>query len=223
MRPGGSGKETVVHMGQSRSPGPRALHLRAAVAVLVLLVMLTTAGCTAQKPGSVPTADDPTQGVAAAPGMELLLPGIATGGALPRSSGAISMDGGKNTSPSLMWSGPVPAGTSSWALAMVDTTPPGRGFAHWLVLDIPASANIIPPGASGKDHMPKGSAELRNDAGTYGYAGPSPPSGTHTYVFVLYAMPDTKSGLGRGSSKDLFFKTVATALGQQTLRATYTK
>ena len=133
------------------------------------------------------------------------------------------MDGGKNLSPSLMWSGPVPSGTRSWALAMVDTTPPGRGYAHWLVLDMSTSANAIPTGASGKSSMPAGSAELRNDGGSYGYSGPAPPSGAHTYEFVLYAMPVAKTGLGRGASKDLFFKTVATALGQQTLRATYAR
>ena len=201
---------------------PRRRGLRAAApATLVLLGLLTATACTPPQPVTAPTADAPTRGVTAAPSLQLFAPGVSAGGALPRASGGVAVTGGKNVSPALMWSGPEPAGTRSWALAMVDTTPPGLGYAHWLVLDIPTSANVIPAGASGNDAMPPGSAELRNDSSTYGYAGPRPPSGTHTYEFVLYAMPVVKTGLGRGASKALFFKTVASALGQQTLRVTY--
>ena len=199
---------------------PSALVLAAAAAALAL-ALVAAGGCSSSHTSSAPTAEAPTQGVAAAPGMQLIVPGVASGGALPRVSGGVPMDGGKNVSPSLMWSGPTPTGTRSWALAMVDTTPPGRGYAHWLVLDIPTSANVLPADASGTTHMPHGSAELRNDGGSYGYAGPQPPSGTHTYEFVIYAMPVATTGLGRGASKDLFFKTVTSALGQETFLATY--
>ena len=192
-----------------------------AVLALLLAAAAALSGCSLPGSATRPTADDPVHGLPPAPGLVFVAPGVPPDGALPVESGGTSMDGGKDVSPALAWSGPVPVGTRSWALAMVDTTPPGRGYAHWLVLDIPASASSIPTGATGRDAMPRGSAELRNDAGGYGYAGPQPPAGTHTYEFVLYAMPAASTGLGRGASKDIFFQTVATALAQQTLRATY--
>jgi Raf kinase inhibitor-like YbhB/YbcL family protein len=201
---------------------PSAWIPRRRVAIALLLAAATIlGGCSASTPATRPTADDPVHGLPPATGLLFVAPGVSIDGALPRESGGTSMDGGRDVSPALSWSGPVPTGTRSWALAMVDTTPPGRGYAHWLVLDIPVSASSIPTGATGRDLMPRGSAELRNDAGGYGYSGPQPPAGTHSYEFVLYAMPTASTGLGIGASKDIFFQTVATALGQQTLRATY--
>jgi Raf kinase inhibitor-like YbhB/YbcL family protein len=196
-----------------------------------LILGLTLSGCASGqqpalpelKPGSPPTAAQPTGRIPASPGLSLSSAEFAAGASMPRSMGGPAIEGGKNRSPSLLWTGPLPPGTRSFALAMVDTTPPGLGFAHWLVLDIPVSARVIPPGASGRDTMPTGSAELRNDSGSYGYLGPQPPSGTHTYVFVLYAMPMEATGLGRGSSKQLFFQKVASSLGQTTLRGTFTR
>ena len=213
------------HAAGSKRPGVQRVStgLRFFLTALVLLALASATGCSSTPAATGPSADAPTRGVPADPSLRFLAPGVSADGALPRICGGTSVDGGKDISPALSWSGPAPAGTRSWALAMVDTTPPGRGYAHWLVLDVPVSASAIPTGATGRDLMPRGSAELRNDSGAYGYAGPQPPSGTHTYEFVLYAMPVAKTGLGRGASKDLFFKTTATALGQQTLRATYAR
>lgn len=157
------------------------------------------------------------------PAVTLTSPDFTAGGAIPKVSAGLAVEGGKDVSPALVWKGDPPPGTRSWALAMVDTTAPGAGYAHWLVLDIPAGIRSIPLHASGTDAMPSGSAELRNDSGSYGYLGPQPPAGTHTYVFVLYAMPLEKTGLGRGSSKQLFFGKVASALGATTLTGTFTR
>jgi Raf kinase inhibitor-like YbhB/YbcL family protein len=201
-------------------------------AVLVALVLgLALGGCaTSPQPtppgtrtGSRPSSTQPTAGIPAISGLTLSSAQFAAGAAMPRPVGGTAIEGGKNQSPSLLWPGAIPAGTKSFALAMVDTTPPGLGFVHWLVLDIPLSARVMPPGASGRDSMPPGSAELRNDSGSYGYVGPQPPNGTHTYRFVLYAMPVAASGLGRGSSKQLFFGKVASALGQTTLEGTFAR
>ena len=219
----------------SRGPvadqSPRARRRTRTVVLVALLLGLALTGCSggaqptppATKPGAPPTATQPMGAIPVAPGLALSSPQFAAGAAMPRPTGGTAVEGGKNQSPSLVWTGPIPSGTKSFALAMVDTTPPGLGFAHWLVLDIPVSDRVIPPDASGRDTMPVGSAELRNDSGSYGYLGPQPPSGTHTYRFVLYAMPVATAGLGRGSSKQLFFAKVASALGQTTLEGTFTR
>lgn len=90
---------------------------------------------------------------------------------------------GRGISPSLKWKG-APAAAKSFALAVRDPDAPSGNFAHWTVLDIPASSSGV--AAGGK--FPPGSRELVNDANTIGYRGPCPPSGTHRYVFTLYAL-----------------------------------
>ena len=221
------------HLDDGRPAVPRVGHpltIRLIVALLLASASVVSGGCVSPTTtGTGPAATDPTRGVAAVPGFTLALPGVGADGMLPRVTGNATLEGGKNVSPAVEWSGQAPAGTRSFALAMVDTTAPGVGHAHWLVLDIPAPADMarmrsgIATDASGTDKMPPGSAELRNDTGSYGYAGPQPPSGTHTYRFVIYAMPVASTGLGRGSSKELFFKAVASALGCQTTTAAYSK
>jgi Raf kinase inhibitor-like YbhB/YbcL family protein len=96
--------------------------------------------------------------------------------------------GGQNLSVPLAWSG-VPAGTQSFALSVVDPHPVAHNWVHWLVIDIPKDATMLPEGASGQN-MPAGAKELQNSFGAAGYGGPQPPqgSGDHPYVFALYAL-----------------------------------
>lgn len=96
--------------------------------------------------------------------------------------------GGENASPPLEWHSP-PAGTRSFALAVIDLHPVARGFAHWLADGIPVDATSLAEGASGKA-MPGGARELYNSAGLRGWSGPRPPAGTgdHEYRFTLYAL-----------------------------------
>lgn len=218
MRSGEKGPEakSAPHRPLERAPW----RMRFLTAAILLALPILAGGCGSGS-GSGPSGDEATRGIPVASGIRLAAPGVSTNGALPRVCGGPAMSGGKNVSPALRWTGTPPTGTRSWALAMVDTTAPGRGYAHWLVLDIPVSASLVPTAASGRDLMPSGSAELRNDGGGYGYAGPQPPAGTHTYEFVVYAMPVARAGVGRGASKDVFFRTVASAIGQQTVFATY--
>jgi hypothetical protein len=87
---------------------------------------------------------------------------------------------GKNISPQLEWSNASRA-TKSFALTCIDPDCPSGDFVHWIVYDIPADVSEIPQ--AGK--IGKG---LPNSFGKLGYKGPSPPSGTHRYVFTLYAL-----------------------------------
>lgn len=89
---------------------------------------------------------------------------------------------GRDVSPKLSWKD-APDGTKSFALSVVDPDAPGRTFIHWLVYDIPKDINEIDQGS-----LPKGAKQVRNDFGKEEYGGPCPPSGTHRYIFTLYAL-----------------------------------
>jgi Raf kinase inhibitor-like YbhB/YbcL family protein len=95
---------------------------------------------------------------------------------------------GAGVSPQLAWSG-APAETQAFALLVTD--PDARNYVHWVVTDIPAVATMIDEGASGTD---VGGTEGTNSGGGVGWTGPCPPSGTHRYVFSVYAL-DAALGL----------------------------
>lgn len=95
------------------------------------------------------------------------------GGPMP----AVYTCDGKDVSPPLRWSAP-PLAARSLALRVVDTD---AGFTHWTAWDIPPRSRGL---ASGQRPPKQG----RNDFGRVGYGGPCPPTGTHHYVFVVYAL-----------------------------------
>jgi hypothetical protein len=66
-------------------------------------------------------------------------------------------------------------------------------FDHWIVWDIPPSANKI-----AEDTVP--GTEGLNTARGHGYYPPCPPSGSHRYTFRVYAL-DTMLSLGTNSKK----------------------
>ena len=99
---------------------------------------------------------------------------------------------GENYSPPLIWEG-VPAGTQSLAMLVVD--PDGKNWKHWVQFNIPADITNLPEAIGGPTVGVKG----RNDFNALGYGGPCPPSGTHRYVFTLYAL-DTLLPLEEGAS-----------------------
>jgi Raf kinase inhibitor-like YbhB/YbcL family protein len=147
--------------------------------------------------------------------MQISTGAFAAGGKIP-SRYVMPGAGGQNVSVPLKWSD-APAGTQSFALAMVDPHPVARNWVHWLVVDISKDATILAEGASGKA-MPTGAVELKNSFGGAGYGGPQPPpgSGDHPYVFTLYALSVSKVEVGQGAGLAAFKqalegKTLATA------------
>jgi Raf kinase inhibitor-like YbhB/YbcL family protein len=103
---------------------------------------------------------------------------------------------GENLSPPLAWNG-APAGTRSFALIVDDPDAPGGDWVHWIVYNLPADLSALPEGIT----TPPGSAaQGKNGWGAAQYDGPQPPSGTHRYVFKLYAL-DTVLDLGPGATK----------------------
>ena len=94
---------------------------------------------------------------------------------------------GNDVSPQLSWSG-APAGTKSFALTCIDPDAPSGDFIHWLVYDIPPSITNFPQGGL----LTAGVQAVTNDFGKKSYGGPCPPSGTHRYVFTMYALKKEK-------------------------------
>jgi Raf kinase inhibitor-like YbhB/YbcL family protein len=119
-------------------------------------------------------------------------PALQAEGAIPtRHTGE-----GEDVSPALEWSG-VPEGTAQLALICHDPDAPlARGFTHWVVHGIPASATGIAEGGGGAF------VEGVNDFGKPGYGGPMPPEGhgMHHYYFWLYAL-DAEVDAGPGLSR----------------------
>jgi len=80
----------------------------------------------------------------------------------------------------------LPEGTKALAIAMID--PDGHDWVHWLAANVPVTEEI--PQNSSID-MAKQIVQGRNSFGSNGYGGPTPPSGTHTYVITVYALSES--------------------------------
>ena len=102
---------------------------------------------------------------------------------------------GANHHPPLTFS-QVPEEARSLALVVEDPDAPRKVFTHWLIYNIPPSTQHIP-----EHEIPLSSTEGANDFGKRGYGGPCPPSGTHRYIFKLFAL-DTGLALPEGARKE---------------------
>lgn len=86
----------------------------------------------------------------------------------------------------------IPKNAKSLALIMDDPDAPMGTWVHWVVFDIPVASRIEKNTIPGKQGV--------NSAGHRNYHGPCPPSGTHRYVFKVYAL-DTLLNLKEGITK----------------------
>jgi len=132
---------------------------------------------------------------------------------------------GGNVSPALAWSG-APAGTRSFALMVHDPdAPTGSGWWHWVMYNIPGNTTALARGAGdpGKNLLPAGALQGRNDYGTVGYGGPAPPPGPqHHYHFRLYALSVDKLDVPADASAALIgFNVRAQPLGEALLTGMY--
>lgn len=96
---------------------------------------------------------------------------------------------GQNVSPALSWSG-LPPETLSLALILHDPDAPRPGgFTHWVIFNLPADSKGLPEGLPRRERLENGVVQGKNDGGSNGYMGPSPPPGKpHHYHFMLYAL-----------------------------------
>ncbi len=102
---------------------------------------------------------------------------------------------GASVSPPLKWSG-APAQTLSFALIVDDPDAPVGTFTHWVAFDIPSNQTEISEGAKNVGRAGQ------NSAGRNGYIGPCPPSGTHRYIFNVYALDVPALNLNEGAARD---------------------
>lgn len=79
----------------------------------------------------------------------------------------------------------LPEGTKALAIAMID--PDGHDWVHWLAANLPVTEEIA---KNSSIDMAKQMVQGKNSFGTTGYGGPTPPSGTHTYVITVYALSE---------------------------------
>ena len=143
-------------------------------------------------------------GPAAAPLARFALtsPSFSPGAGIPRRH---TCDG-EDVSPALAWSG-VPEGTKSFALIVDDPDAPDPRapktvWVHWVLYDLPAGTDSLPPGLTTRT-LPKGAREGLNDWKQTGWRGPCPPIGLHRYFHKLYALDAVLPDLGRPSKAQL--------------------
>ncbi len=89
----------------------------------------------------------------------------------------------------------VPPETKSLALVVHDPDAPKGDWVHWLVWNInPTTSGIA------ENSVPAEALQGVTDFGQKQYGGPCPPSGTHHYVFKLYAL-DSKLDISTFSDR----------------------
>lgn len=93
----------------------------------------------------------------------------------------------------------VPSGAKSLALIMHDPDAASGDFVHWLVWDIPTSTETI-----AVNSVPPGAIQGTNSANKSQYIGPCPPAGTgtHRYMFELYALDTALTNLNMETNKE---------------------
>ena len=131
---------------------------------------LALAGCG----GSHPSAPEPSR---APRSLEVSSSAFADGDRIPTTYTCR----GAGTSPQLRWSG-APEKTRSIALVVDDPDAPNGTYTHWVVVNIPPDVAEVAEGGA-----PAGGSELRASGGV-GWKPPCPPSGTHHYRFIVYAL-----------------------------------
>lgn len=114
--------------------------------------------------------------------LTLASPAFAGGGVIPNNFG-FNQGGcsGGNQSPPLVF-GDVPDGVQSFALVVRDLD--GGNWLHWKVWNVAATVDVFPQNYSATMDFPQSA----NQYGSHGWGGPCPPSGSHRYVFTLYAL-----------------------------------
>ena len=138
----------------------------------IALAMVVLAGC-----GSSDKTETTVTSAASRARLAVSSPDLRNGGTI---DSRFTCDGAGER-PGLRWSG-VPSKAVEVAVLVEDPDAPSGTFVHWTVWGIPPSARAA--GAS----LPAGAREGNNSAGGKGWTAPCPPSGTHRYVFNVYAL-----------------------------------
>jgi Raf kinase inhibitor-like YbhB/YbcL family protein len=129
---------------------------------------------------------------------------------------------GGNQSPALAWNG-APAGAKSFAVALYDPDAmAGKGFPHWLMVNIPATTTALARDAGKNDgsKAPAGAVQIKNGFRATGYSGSCPPPADepHGYVYSVYALKVEKLEVPADASYAAMMAEVeANSIGKATL------
>jgi Raf kinase inhibitor-like YbhB/YbcL family protein len=124
---------------------------------------------------------------------------------------------GANINPPLMF-GSIPPKAKSIALVMTDPDAPGGTFTHWIIYNMPTTTTKID-----ENSVPADSQEAQNSFGKKEYGGPCPPSGTHHYIFTLYALDSIISIPDEADVSDIEKVIQSNSLEQAILTGLYAK
>jgi Raf kinase inhibitor-like YbhB/YbcL family protein len=129
-------------------------------------------------------------------------------------------------SPPLAWRN-VPAGTKSIALIVddpdaPDPAAPKRTWVHWVVYDLPPSAEFVAEGAGNAAMRPPARSGV-NDWSKTEYGAPCPPIGRHRYFFKIYALDVELGELAQATKSALENAMRGHVLGSAELFGTYEK
>ena len=140
-------------------------------------------------------------------------PAFANGGNIPEK---YTCDG-TNIRPPLSVSG-TPDGTKSLAIIVYDPDAAGGSFVHWIAWNIPPETKTLPEG--GLSGIIK---EGKTSFGSVGYIGPCPPSGTHRYVWRMYALANVLTLESIATREDLETGINTFVIAQTEFSGRYTK
>ena len=120
---------------------------------------------------------------------------------------------GAGGSPPLEWSG-VPAAALRLVLICEDPDAPMGTFTHWVVVNLAPEVKALYASVPAEGYVPAASMvaaakpstysitrQGKNDFGKIGYGGPCPPSGTHRYVFRIYALDAPLATVGESPTR----------------------
>lgn len=108
-----------------------------------------------------------------------------------------------NISPALNWFN-IPENAKTLAIICDDPDAPSV-WVHWVIFNIPVTEKGLPKDTTRQEILKNKAIQGKNDFGNIGYDGPVPPTGTHRYIFKIYAL-DTVLHLNPGASKQQLIK-----------------
>jgi Raf kinase inhibitor-like YbhB/YbcL family protein len=106
---------------------------------------------------------------------------------------------GINISPPIKWQ-TIVNGVKSFALISDDPDAPSGDWVHWIVFNIPSNIRELTEDSKANRNLPDEALMGTNDFSTISYRGPCPSSGTHRYLFKIYAL-DVVLHLKAGATK----------------------
>jgi Raf kinase inhibitor-like YbhB/YbcL family protein len=203
----------MLHQMQRKMRSTMSKHRRFIVLYAISLALL---GCASRiQPTPPPTS--PTQ-LPAKPEIKLTSSAFTYGQLIPRQ---YTCDG-VNVSPPLEWSG-VPKAAKTLALIVDDPDAPGGVWVHWVLYNLPAENIGLVENVPLTENLKAGGFQGKNDFDKIGYGGPCPPTGTHRYLFKIYAL-DSELNLKAAATKaDLLKAMEGHILLQGQLVGTYQK